>query len=434
MIRTILITFLILAISICKAQLPSPALVGYWHNWSDVNAPYIPLDLVDNRYNVIEVSFAVPTSPSDMTMLFTPDGITSNQFINKVQYVQSQGKKVLISIGGANTSIDLTTTANKNAFISSMTGIINTYGFDGIDIDIENGNSILAGGGTISNPTSLAQINLIDAIKQIMADYRTNHTAKLLLTMAPETAYVQGGQSAYGGIWGGYLPIIHGLRDSLDLLQVQLYNSGSMYGIDGAIYTQGSADFIVAMTEAVIHGFNTNGGYFNGLPADKIAVGLPACANAAGGGFADTAAVRTAINYIRGFGPPPGSYLLTNVNGYPTLRGMMTWSVNWDAVSTCGGSWEYANNYQTIFGTNTVIAEQLYNKNIKVYPNPSDGNFKISNYPINAKLEISNLKGEIIFKSEGEDLDIGISLQDKGVYILRIIAPSEVTIKKLIIE
>ncbi|HQF27918.1 MAG TPA: glycosyl hydrolase family 18 protein [Bacteroidia bacterium] len=417
-----------------NAQLPTPTLVGYWHNWSDVNAPYIPLDLVDNRYNVIEVSFAVPTSPSDMTMLFTPDGISSSQFITKVQYLQSQGKKVLISIGGANTSIDLTTMVNKNAFISSMTGIINTYRFDGIDIDIENGNSILAGGGTITNPSSIAQINLIDAIKQIMANYRTNHSAKLILTMAPETAYVQGGQSAYGGIWGGYLPIIHGLRDSLDLLQVQLYNSGSMYGIDGAIYTQGTADFIVAMTEAVIHGFNTGGGFFIGLPADKIAVGLPACTNAAGGGFTDTASVRSAIMYLRGYGPPAGNYLLTNVNGYPTLRAMMTWSVNWDAVSTCGSSWEYANNFQTIFGISTAISEYSSKQNLLVYPNASNGNFKISNYPINAKLEISNLKGEIIFKSEGKDLDKGISLQNKGVFILRIIASSEVIIKKLIIE
>jgi chitinase len=420
--------------SLSIAQLPNPALVGYWHNWSDVNAPYIPLDLVDNRYNVIEVAFAVPTSSSDMTMLFTPDGITTNQFINKIQSVQSQGKKVLISIGGANTSIDLTTTTNKNAFITSMTGIINNYGFDGIDIDIENGNSILAAGGNISNPTSIAQINLIDAIKQIMASYRSNHTSKLLLTMAPETAYVQGGQSAYGGIWGGYLPIIHGLRDSLDLLQVQQYNSGSMYGINGAIYTQGSADFIVAMTEALIHGFNTGGGFFVGLPADKIAVGLPACSNAAGGGFTDTAAVSAAIKYIRGYGPPPGSYLLANVNGYPTLRGMMTWSVNWDAVNTCGGSWEYANNYQHIFGTSTSLATITSNNNILIYPNPSHGEFKISNFPKNSTIEIFNLRGEIIYRLETKDAEININLQYSGMYLLRIISKDQVIIKKLIVE
>ena len=267
-----------------------------------------------------------------------------------------------------------------------------------------------------------------------MANYRTTHAAKLILTMAPETAYVQGGQSAYGGIWGGYLPIIDGLRDSLDLLHVQLYNSGSMYGIDGAIYTQGTSDFIVAMTEAVLHGFNTSGGYFNGLTADKVAVGLPACVNAAGGGYADTAAVRTAINYIRGFGPPAGNYLLTNVNGYPMLRGMMTWSVNWDAVNTCASAWEYAHNYQSIFATSTTLPENSSNTNIIVFPNPSTGNLQLSNYQPNSKIEITNTQGEIILKCESEKLSNGIRLNRKGIYYLKIISSSDIVIKKIIVE
>ncbi|MBK9047458.1 MAG: hypothetical protein IPL74_12345 [Bacteroidetes bacterium] len=169
--------------------------------------------------------------------------------------------------------------------------------------------------------------------------------------MAPETAYVTGGMSAYGGIWGGYLPIINALRDSIDMLQMQLYNSGSMYGIDGAIYTQGNADFIVAMTEAVIQGFNTGGGFFQGLHAHKIAVGLPACGNAAGGGFVNDATVKSAIDYIRGNGPKPGTYTLTNT--YPDLAGMMTWSINWDAVNTCETSYNYAINFELIFSTPT---------------------------------------------------------------------------------
>lgn len=333
-----------------KAQMPNPALVGYWHNWNDVSAPYIQLDAIDNRYNVIEVSFAVPTSPADMTMLFTPDMVAQNVFITKMQALQNQGKKVLLSIGGATTSIDLTTIPNKNAFVSSMTNLLNTYGFDGIDIDIEHGSSIQIAGGSIAAPSNIAQVNLIDAIKQIMANYQNTHSKKLLLTMAPETAYVQGGQSAFGGIWGGYLPIIHALRDSIDVLQVQLYNSGSMYGIDANIYTQGNADFIIAMTEAVIQGFNTAGGFFTGLPASKVAIGLPACASAAGGGFTDSANVKAAVNYLRGMGPKPGSYTLFNVNGYPGLRGMMTWSINWDAAVSCAHLNQYANNYESMFG------------------------------------------------------------------------------------
>ncbi|MCC7030907.1 MAG: T9SS type A sorting domain-containing protein [Chitinophagaceae bacterium] len=342
--------FLVSISFIAQAQIPNPALIGYWHNWNDVSAPYVQLDAIDSRYNVIEVSFAVPTSPSDMTMLFTPDMIPQNLFISKMQSLQSQGKKVLLSIGGATTSIDLTTLADKNAFVNSMTALLNTYGFDGIDIDIEHGSSIMVSGGTIAAPGSIAQINLIDAIKQIMTNYQATHSKKLLLTMAPETAYVQGGQSAFGGIWGGYLPIIHALRDSIDVLQVQLYNSGSMYGIDANIYTQGTADFMIAMTEAVIQGFNTAGGFFTGLTASKVAVGLPACSNAAGGGFTDSATVSAAIKYLRGMGPKPASYTLFNINGYPNLRGMMTWSVNWDATNNCANVYQYANNYDNLFG------------------------------------------------------------------------------------
>ena len=341
---------LLLSPLLSRAQISTPALVGYWHNWTDNNVPYIHLDAIDTRYSVIEVAFAMPTSPSDMTMLFTPEVVSQSTFIAKMRTLQNQGKKVVISVGGATASIDLATTNAKNAFVNSMTSILTTYGFDGMDIDIEHGNSILISGGTIAAPTNTSQVNLIAAIKQIMANYRATFSKKMLLTMAPETAYVQGGQSGFGSIWGGYLPIIDALRDSIDMLQVQLYNSGSMYGIDGKIYTQGTADFIVAMTEAVIDGFTTTGGIFRGLPENKIDVGLPACTSAAGGGYTDSLTVIRAVQYLLGKGARPGSYVLKKPTGYPALGGMMTWSVNWDALASCGGRYQYANTFETAFG------------------------------------------------------------------------------------
>ncbi len=445
-----LIILLFIAI-ISKAQIATPALVGYWHNWNDVSAPYVQLDAIDNRYNVIEVSFAVPTSPANMTMLFTPDVIPQNVFISKIQTLQSQGKKVLLSIGGATASIDLTTVANKNAFVNSLTALLNTYGFDGIDIDIEHGSSIQISGGTIAAPGNIAQINLIDAIKQIMANFQNTNSKKLLLTMAPETAYVQGGQSGFGGIWGGYLPIIHALRDSIDVLQVQLYNSGSMYGIDANIYTQGNADFVIAMTEAVIQGFNTAGGLFVGLPASKVAIGLPACASAAGGGFTDSASVNAAIKYLKGVGPKPGSYTLLNINGYPSLRGMMTWSVNWDATNTCGNVYQYANNYENLFGggfplsyaaanlkaTNAVlksnsICEVYWNmegdalqreffiersidgKHFSTVGQVSEGNYTNGKtyYRFDDHIEGVKAGGQLYYRIKFEDMDKGISLSN----------------------
>ncbi len=331
-----------------QAQFPSPALVGYWHNWNIAGAPYIQLDQVDSRYNVIDVSFAVPSLGTDYKMEFNPVIVTQAAFIGQIQTVQAQGRKVIISVGGATAPVHLDNIAERDTFITTMTNIINTYGFDGFDIDLEGG-SLSITGGTIAAPTDAKVINLIYATKKIMENYYLANNKKLLLTMAPETAFVQGGQSAFGGIWGAYLPVIHAMRDSMDMLHVQLYNSGSMFGIDNNIYTQGTADFIVAMVEAVIVGFSTTGGTFVGLPAHKIGVALPACASAAGGGYTDTNQVIAAVNYLRGIGAKPGSYTLSNSSAYPNLGGMMTWSVNWDAAASCNGTYQYANTYQTIF-------------------------------------------------------------------------------------
>lgn len=335
-----------------KAQ--TPALVGYWHNWNTASAPYIPLDEVDSRYNVIMVAFATPVAGSTFNMTFTPSGTTQADFIAKIQTLKSQGRRVGISIGGGGTTVKINNQTEENTFVSSMLSIINTYGFDAMDLDLESG-SLSISGGTIASPVDVPIIRMISATKTIMSSYRASHAnQKLFLTMAPETAHSIGGQSAWNGVWGAYLPIIHALRDSTDIMMVQLYNSGSMYGADGGIYNQGTADFIVALGEAMIVGFNVDrwsnqAGPFVGLPASKIAIALPACTNAAGGGYTTPSVVQSAINYLRGTGPKPGSYTRISPTGYPNLRGMMTWSVNWDAVSTCGPVYEFADNFEAIF-------------------------------------------------------------------------------------
>ena len=404
------------------SQAQSPVLVGYWHNWNDSSAPYVPLNAIDSRYTVVCVSFAEPTSTSNMNMLFAPDGVSQSTFIAQIQSLQSQGKKVLLSIGGANTSISLNDNTNRDLFINSMNSILNTYGFDGIDIDIEHGNSILAS-GTIANPTSVDCVNLIYAINQIKSNYYSTFSRNMVLSFAPETAYVQGGMSAYGGIWGGYLPLLDALRNDLNFIHVQLYNSGSVYGIDGNIYTQGNADFIIAMTEALIHGFNTAGGMFAGFPANKVVIGLPACPSAAGGGFVSPTNVAAAVNYLKGIGTRPGSYTLNQPSGYPTLGGLMTWSINWDKVSTCNTtSYAYAQNFELLFGNPlATFTPDIEANKLLVIPNPSREKIGITNLKSQERFVILTTVGQIVQQgSISQNEFISIENLETGIYFIQI--------------
>ena len=299
-------------------------------------------------------------------MEFAPAETDVATFLADIVALHAQGRKVLISIGGATATVHLDSDQQRDQFVSSMTDIIDTYGFDGIDIDLE-GASVSITGGTITDPIDASTTRLIDAVNSIADQFETSNGVPMMLTMAPETAYVQGGQSAFGGIWGAYLPLIDALRDRLDILQVQLYNSGSMFGLDGGIYEQGTADFIVSQTEAVLQGFNTAGGFFEALPPEKIAIGLPACPSAAGGGYVSTETLAQAVNYLRGTGPQPGDY--TRLSTYPALRGLMTWSINWDAVSTCNAtSDEYAQVYEDNFGLSTGIDPAVATEREAIWP------------------------------------------------------------------
>ena len=59
-------------------------------------------------------------------------------FTSDVAYLHSIGKKVIISIGGANGLVQLTTAGARDNFVNSVKNIISTYGLDGLDIDFEN--------------------------------------------------------------------------------------------------------------------------------------------------------------------------------------------------------------------------------------------------------------------------------------------------------
>ncbi|MEZ4983914.1 MAG: glycosyl hydrolase family 18 protein [Saprospiraceae bacterium] len=281
-------------------------LVGYWQNWGGTN--YLSLDQINPLYDVVNISFAVPVSGSTYQMTFTPCcGDTPSSFRAKIQTLQAAGHIVNISIGGGGTSVVLHNTNERDVFVSSMNTMLQYYGFDGIDIDIEGSLSV-TNGSSILNPVDANVIHLIDAIEQLQVDYLAFFSKDMFLGMAPETANCVGGQSNYTGAWGSYLPLIEAFRNDLDLVYPQIYNSGSMYALGGTDYNVGTPDFLISQIEKMIQGFPVPGaaeGSFAGLPASKVGVGLPACNYDIYSGYMSVQDVAASINYLMGSGPKP---------------------------------------------------------------------------------------------------------------------------------
>src|SRR4051812_20999677 len=120
------------------------------------------------------------------------------------------------------------------------------------------------------------------------------------------------------------------MRNDLTILHVQDYNSGPIMGLDNQYHNMGGADFHIAMTDMLVAGFPVAGNTANMFPAlrpDQVAFGAPATVNA-GNGYVAPAAVQQAFGCLAK-GTNCGGYTLRG-GAHSDLRGLMTWSINWD--------------------------------------------------------------------------------------------------------
>ncbi|MBB5212719.1 chitinase [Microbulbifer hydrolyticus] len=296
--------------------LPKHALVGYWHNFDNGSGLY-RISEVSDVWDVIVVAFVDDAGNGNIAFNLDP-GLDKQQFIDDIAAKRAAGKIVVASYGGEKGTVTLNTEENVTNFVNSTAAMIDEYGFDGIDIDLESGAGVMHGAPVIQN--------MVNAVKQLKQRY-----PGMYLSMAPEHPYVQGGYVSYTGIWGAYLPMIDQLRDELDLLHVQLYNNGGLATpYQGPAYAAGSVDMMVSSALMLIEGFPLgygNAGFFDGLRPDQVGLALPSGPSAAGSGFATTADINRALDCLT---QQLNCDTLTPSQAYPTFNGVMTWSINWD--------------------------------------------------------------------------------------------------------
>lgn len=284
---------------------PKHAVTGYWQNFNN-GATVQKISDVPANYDIIAVSFADATgTPGGVTFNLDSAGLggyTVDQFKADIKAKQAAGKSVIISIGGQNGTVSINDATSATNFANSVYSMMQTYGFDGVDIDLENG----------LNSTYMTQ-----ALRSLSS----KAGSKLVITMAPQTIDMQSTSNEY-------FKTALNIKDILTVVNMQYYNSGSMLGCDGKVYSQGSVDFLTALACIQLEG---------GLSPAQVGLGLPASTSGAGSGYVSPTIVNNALDCLAR-GTNCGSFKPSRT--YPGLRGAMTWSTNWDAKS--GNAWSNA--------------------------------------------------------------------------------------------
>lgn len=300
-------------------------LIGYWAGYGSASSTFSLRD-VSPQWDYILVAFATPDhdAPEGTMRFHPPTGMDDATFKADVKYLQSKGKKVMISLGGGGQHFTLANPARVPNFIASVTKIVEEYGFDGIDIDFESPSlSIDPGDTDFKHPTTPSIVNLITALRTL----HDHFGSKFMISLVPEGTQIPAGYPNYGGQFGSYLPITYAIRDILTFIDVQDYNTPPLQGLDGEIYQAGNVDYHAAMTELLLHGFNVGGDpnhFFPPLPANQVAVGFLV-------GDASESEVNKAMDYIiTGKAPAGTTYKLQKPGGYPEMIGAMFWTIDGD--------------------------------------------------------------------------------------------------------
>ncbi len=304
--------------------------------------------LVDAGYTNILVAFGVFSTSQPGPIVSAFDTVTASYIAS----LRAAGITVTLSLGGASSSVPDTTVnfhqalaaatsedAFVGAFVQSVRGLMATFGFQGVDIDVEHG---LGVGGTFDQPTGdvAVMIRILSQLRQGDPD--------IVLSLAPQTANIAA-TASLDATWANYACLLSHTQPLLAWVGVQLYNTGCMLGIDQQCYANlGGADqtFSVVMATDLLEdwpavdsagrrtGFQP---YVSTLRTDQVVLGYPSPDKyfaSDGAPVTLTSAIVEAIQCLKtglsgcdldtangGYRPP---------RGYGMVGGVFNWEVSYD--------------------------------------------------------------------------------------------------------
>jgi chitinase len=179
---------------------------GYYPGWEQGSMPAAQIDF-SALSHVIHFSL-VPNA--DGSLNSSLHGISAENSAEIVSATHAAGRKVLICVGGANTSFQSATTpANLATFVNNLTNFMAARGYDGIDLDWE----------PISAADTAPFTNLVNALRSALNAFPE---PKLL------TAAVQA-YSSFGGSAHTVPALIASVQSRFDQVNLMTYDLSGAY-------------------------------------------------------------------------------------------------------------------------------------------------------------------------------------------------------------
>lgn len=375
----------------------------YWCSWGgnggewNGGVPSKAVSLLDipSCYNVIIYSFIETSSATNycIPMLTPLNGSTVVEHASNkpsILELQAQGRKVLISIGGANGHLEIKDEQKANTFAQGVIDIIEEYNFDGIDIDLEGGSVNLTSNGFFWKSVV------------IMIDYFKSKGKDFWITAAPEWVLL--------GNNGFYDQLFKNIgMENMTVIWPQSYNQGpnatvNPNYIDGRwapIGPNNMLEFSKAMIEMFVTegGNKSNGSAFILFPQEKFAFGIPANKGAAN--------PTTTGQYV--LSPTEINSLWTYLNDKSiNIKGFMNWSADWDALqndSIGHKPWDTGNAVASLSGFD-LETEDKYTIDINLGDITDKADFS----------NINSIKGLIRDKSVTPNIDYNFTITLGGSY------------------
>ncbi len=289
--------------------LPTRMVGTYWQDDQTSN----PMSDLHANVNVVYVAFGKGPSGDATSSNLVERGVATGVYSSSamaaaVAAAQAAGKVVILSVGGqddvigmSGPSYTLNTTTQQTNATNSLTSLINTYGFDGIDWDLESAFKF----------TVTAMVNVTNNLKTTFPG--------LLVTLTPEHFDANNPS-------GMYRQVATALGSGLSLIQPQFYN-GPAFTSKTVWQTQ-----ITNVTNSLCSAYG----------ASRVAIGLE---------IPDTGATTSIAS--RDDTTSPGQYTMTTtevnamwdslVTTQPNLRGMFLWNSKVDKAA----SYPFANTIGT---------------------------------------------------------------------------------------